>query len=218
MGKLYLSYHDRMERRTYYLRNHEKVDQILDQWTSKKGAKAIYVNQESQLPEMKELPLEKEDKSISRSGESGLPITVDYNSKLRQEIKAGDYTEDKDGLTDQKIVDLFNHICPSLPQVQIISDGRKKAIAKLRQYACQDRGVIESLFKRVEVSDFLCGRSGGWKASFDWIIKQNNMIKIMEGNYDNLRRGPSNQSNSLTDQLTSQAVQDFINDEGDGYE
>ena len=212
-GKLYLSYHDRVERRTYYIRNHEKVDEILDQWISEKSIKSISGDGESQPLEIDKVNIPKLQKSTSRSGESQPPITEDYYRRLQQKTTAGDYTEDNltnsdeltvpaqntdtnsardmeiakriDTIPDKRIVELFNLMCPSLPEVQVISDHRKKAIGRLWKFAKEDSHFFETLFHKVEKSDFLCGRSGQWKASFDWIIKQGNVIKIMEGNYDN---------------------------------
>ena len=44
----------------------------------------------------------------------------------------------------------------------------------------------EEVCNRIEASDFLTGRKDGkWSASFDWIIKPENWVKVMEGNYDN---------------------------------
>ena len=35
-------------------------------------------------------------------------------------------------------------------------------------------------------SDFLCGKNNrGWIITFDWFVKPNNFIKVLEGNYDN---------------------------------
>ena len=39
------------------------------------------------------------------------------------------------------------------------------------------------LFKQIDESDFLSGRSGDWSATFDWVMKPANMVKILEGNY-----------------------------------
>ena len=41
-------------------------------------------------------------------------------------------------------------------------------------------------FARVEASDFLTGRANGWQGcGFDWILKKSNLLKVIEGNYDN---------------------------------
>ncbi len=37
---------------------------------------------------------------------------------------------------------------------------------------------------KVNLSPLLRGESGGWKASFDWILNPSNLVKIVEGNYD----------------------------------
>ena len=80
------------------------------------------------------------------------------------------------------IVGLFNAICVSLPKVAKLTDARKAAIR-----GAVHRGVdLESLFKAVEASDFLTGRSGNFHGcGFDWIMKPSNQVKIIEGNYRN---------------------------------
>lgn len=84
----------------------------------------------------------------------------------------------------QLIADCFNDTCVSLPKVLRLSDNRKKAIkARLNSYSIDE---LKSIFKKVEASDFLCGKnSKDWVATFDWIMKDKNMTKILEGNYDN---------------------------------
>ncbi len=47
-------------------------------------------------------------------------------------------------------------------------------------------GGFEKLFEVVQASDFLCGKNKlKWKCTFDWIIKKDNVVKIMEGNFNN---------------------------------
>ncbi len=92
----------------------------------------------------------------------------------------------------QEIVDEYNAICLSLPQVQIINKKRKKSIrARFLYDLDHDVGRFKNLFRQVEKSDFLTNRKGHkeWRANFDWIINQNNMVKILEGNYDNAASG-----------------------------
>ena len=40
-------------------------------------------------------------------------------------------------------------------------------------------------FEIVEESDFLSGRSNDWNATFDWLVKPANAVKVAEGNYTN---------------------------------
>jgi len=83
------------------------------------------------------------------------------------------------------VVESFNRICVSLPKVKNISDPRKTAIKKAAS-ALEGEFSFEEFFEKVESSDFLTGRSGGFKGcGFDWIMKPANLTKIIEGNYDN---------------------------------
>lgn len=121
-------------------------------------------------------------------------------NKRREDESRGEKTrEDKrvqypcDG-----VVELWNQICVSLPKVMRLSDARREKVkARLKEWGEGDPQKMldnaRSLFLRIERSDFLAGRSGKWKgASFDWIFdSRNNWIKVMEGNYDNVRGGGS---------------------------
>lgn len=82
------------------------------------------------------------------------------------------------------IVDAYNTLCPSLPSVKSLSNARKKAIrARLNIFTIDD---IHEAFRKAEASDFLKGKNDrNWQANFDWIIKDANIAKILDGNYDN---------------------------------
>ena len=81
----------------------------------------------------------------------------------------------------QSVVDLYHSICISYPKIRSLSDARKKTIkARLKSYSLDD---FKTLFENAEASSFLKGTEGGWKASFDWLIKEANMLKVLEGNY-----------------------------------
>lgn len=83
--------------------------------------------------------------------------------------------------TYQQIVDMYHAICISFPKIRSVTDARKKAIkARLGKYPIE---TFKELFEKAEASSFLKGDEGGWKASFDWLIKEANMVKVLEGNY-----------------------------------
>lgn len=84
----------------------------------------------------------------------------------------------------QKIMMLFNEICVSFPRLKSMSESRKKAIrVRMKHYTLED---FRTLFNKAEASDFLKGRNDRmWTANFDWLIKEANMQKVLEGNYDN---------------------------------
>ena len=95
-------------------------------------------------------------------------------------------SDDAPALLDYKsIAETFNSTCQSLPKVRDITDQRKKAIRGASK-RIEGEGGFEALFRKVESSDFLTGRNGGWTGcGFDWILKPANLTKILEGNYDN---------------------------------
>ena len=84
----------------------------------------------------------------------------------------------------RQIIDLFNDTCVSFPQVRSLSDARKKAInARLKTYSVDD---LKKAFELAEASDFLKGKNNrDWQATYDWIMCDRNMAKILDGNYNN---------------------------------
>ena len=86
-----------------------------------------------------------------------------------------------------EIVDAWNRICISLPRVKKLTDVRKRMIRTRLKH--NDLGDILTAMKAVEASDFLSGRSGEWRASFDWLMNSDsNIIKVLEGNYENRQK------------------------------
>ena len=82
----------------------------------------------------------------------------------------------------QSVVDLFHSICISYPKIRSLSEARKKAIkARLNTYTLDD---FKALFEKAEASAFLKGSNDrNWTATFDWLIKDGNMAKVLEDNY-----------------------------------
>lgn len=110
----------------------------------------------------------------------------EYDNDIEDEIIL---KEKKEKIDFNRIMDSFNSICISLPKIKSMTDRRKKKINTRLKDLGGNVDLLEDIFHRVEASDFLTGRIAteeDWIASFDWIIKnQDNLTKIMEGNYDN---------------------------------
>ena len=79
---------------------------------------------------------------------------------------------------------MYNSICVSYPKVQKISERRKAAIkARLKDYTIDE---FKKAFTNAENSDFLKGKNNrGWRANFDWFMNDNNLAKVLDGNYGN---------------------------------
>lgn len=87
----------------------------------------------------------------------------------------------------KEVVDLYHSICVSFPSIRTISGAREKAIkARLEHYSLED---FRSLFEKAEDSSFLKGvNDRNWSATFDWLINEANMTKVLEDNYRDKRR------------------------------
>lgn len=98
--------------------------------------------------------------------------------------KEKDKKEKEDRTDYSEIVRLYNSLCPSLPSVKSLSASRKKTIrARLNTYSFDD---FTTLFRKAEASQFLKGANErNWTATFDWLLKDANMAKVIDGNYDN---------------------------------
>ena len=98
----------------------------------------------------------------------------------------------------EKIVNLFNSICQGLPHIRDLTDRRRKAIRDAAQRV-ESYGGWEKLFRTIQHSDFLTGRDGAWtNCGFDWILKPQNLTKIMEGNYRNKNEATGQRSASYS--------------------
>jgi hypothetical protein len=113
--------------------------------------------------------------------------------------------DSKQGIDYSRIVNMYNDICISFPKVTAISDSRKKAIkARLNSYTYDD---FQTLFNKAEASDFLKGKNNrDWQANFDWLIKDSNMAKTLDGNYDN----KSTQKQQVVEDDDNKEFLDFI--------
>ena len=115
----------------------------------------------------------------------------------KEEVK-----EEKNSTTNtcKQVASLFNQICVSYPSVKSFSEARKKAInARLKTYSLDD---FKTLFEKAEASDFLKGGNGrNWSANFDWLIRDSNMAKVLDGNYDNKAVGRNQAPNKTAQQL-----------------
>jgi hypothetical protein len=126
-----------------------------------------------------------------REKQKALTVSKDNcktNSKTNVSQAEEDIDKDKELDIDkrvdcQQIADLYNSICVSFPSLRTLTDSRRKAIkARLNTYSLED---FRTVFENAEASSFLKGSNDrNWTATFDWLIKDSNMAKVLEGNYE----------------------------------
>lgn len=148
--------------------------QTLDAYERKKERDRLY--QEERRAKQRALIEKSSDKSSERTSDVAVS-DIDKDKDKERDIRGNrvDY---------QQIADMYNATCVSFPRLTRLSEKRKRAIkARLRKYSIDD---IKRGFELAEESDFLKGENNrNWSATFDWMMNDANMAKILDGNYKN---------------------------------
>ncbi len=119
-----------------------------------------------------------------------LYINVDVNVNEKESLNEKEGLGEKPDLSKkskinpQKVVDLFHQFCSELPKVMVLSKARKSAISsRINEHGLNS---ITQVFQMTGASKFMNGdNKEGWRATFDWVMKPTNFVKILEGNYQN---------------------------------
>lgn len=116
---------------------------------------------------------------------------VMQEEKRREEIRREESTTGRKqaGCPYQKILDLWRETLHDLPQVRELTTARKAQL-KSRWQKNQDLNWWKELFEQIRESPFLMGRepptpprTKPFILTLDWLIKEENFIKILEGRY-----------------------------------
>lgn len=108
-----------------------------------------------------------------------IPTSVPEQPKKKQKVE----------IDCQSIVDDYNRTCTALPKCVKLTESRKKATeARLEEFGEED---MHRIFVKAQASSFLTGKKPGcdFRASFDWLMKPANAVKVLEGNYDDRKGG-----------------------------
>jgi len=126
----------------------------------------------------------KEVQQKRRKGATKLQPTRPDQTRLEQT------RPEKSNFPAQKIMNLFNEICTSLPEIKSIEGARLKTMqSRWKQQPNLD--WWNRFFVTVQASDFLAGRTPptegheNWRCDFDFIMKPRYFTKIIEGGYQN---------------------------------
>lgn len=129
--------------------------------------------------------IKKGDNVLSKSSQCTLDVRqeIEKEIELEKELEIEKEIEKKNNTNYLKIIGMFNDTCVSFPRVTSLSEKRKESIrARLKHYSEED---FLTMFQKAENSSFLKGKNNrDWIANFDWMIKDSNMAKILDGNYD----------------------------------
>ncbi len=126
------------------------------------------------------------EQSVNNHGTFTEQSVLKEEKRKEEEIEK----EKEKKVTCEHVQDMFNDTCVSFPKLTVISENRKKAIkARLNKYSLDQ---MQEMFTKAEASDFLKGaNSRNWQANFDWLMKDGNFAKVLDGNYDNKASPPN---------------------------
>lgn len=130
-------------------------------------------------------------------------VVTECNTE-REKRESRERVEKRESRVDYELIArMYNDTCVSFPRVTTLSDARKKAIkARLNKYSLED---LQRVFDLAEASDFLKGNNGrNWSANFDWLLKDTNIAKVLDGNYNN-------KASQHTSNKVAQELDDFYN-------
>ena len=153
--------------------------EVLDDNTIYMNEVEKLIGSETRWAEKKRLQRQNEDNVPNLSIKC--PTEIEIEKEKEKDIEL-DLEKENKKVDCQQIADLYNTICVSFPSIRTLSESRKKAIkARLNTYSVDD---FKTVFENAEKSSFLKGGNDrNWTATFDWLIKDTNMAKVLDGNY-----------------------------------
>jgi hypothetical protein len=128
---------------------------------------------------------------IRPSGKAEIRPSKVRESIVRESVKGSSKEDPKKAppskISPTLIMDLWNRrlVKKGFPKILKLIPSRISQIKnRSKDLPTYDDWV--GLFKKIEASQFLCGvNDRGWKAGFDFILNEKNLLKILEGKYDN---------------------------------
>lgn len=131
----------------------------------------------------------------AESSDFGIPVVDHPAYPDKDRLEESRLEEDREDLTDpvgsvcrtkdvRRIVDAWNTL--GLQQVtKVTSDSKRGVMLRARVNEFGVDKVLEAI-EKVRESDFLKGQSKSeFVITFEWFVRPNNFVKILEGNYDN---------------------------------
>lgn len=150
-----------------------------------------------QTCQMKETTLSiQSDRNVEPIPDINTDINTDVNTDRESnpettEIALTENPKKGDRKILNDVVEEFNRVVSRLPKVTALTPKRRGIIQqRIKEHG---REAVSVCFFKAGKSDFLCGvNDRGWMASFDWILKPENFVKILEGNFDSKTQIPRN--------------------------
>ena len=145
------------------------------------------------------IPIREEEEEEEEEMEEEMERKMEKKMEKKMEVRKGKApSPDGDGAHPPKqrvpygeILELYHQLLPTLPNVQKLTDQRKRAISA-RWSSDQERQSLfwwRSYFGTVANTPFLLGRNErNWAANFDFLMREQKMVMVLEGRYQSRQR------------------------------
>lgn len=130
------------------------------------------------------------DENVSYSDVEQPTQHVEIEKSVKLEVSTPSVVEDK----AKQAADYFNKVIvgKGMPQIKVLTQKRKAMInARIKDYGFEN--VILAI-NNAAASNFLNGGTGWTHCDFEWIMRPNNFIKVLEGKYNNDNRNQGSNS------------------------
>lgn len=157
-----------------------------------KKINTYYQNDQEGLDEKINTPIDEKVKENNTDINNTINNTLDINT-ISKDIVTCNKVQSK----LQPIIDKWNEL--NLQKIVSINQGTSRyrmLNTRIKDYG--ENRVLEAI-ENIKHSSFLKGQNDrNWIITFDWLVKPNNFIKVLEGNYSD-KQG-NNKSSSMEDQ------------------
>ncbi len=129
--------------------------------------------------------------TITEKGLKVLKIAISQKSPIECEEIANRLVENSQPIPYiNTYIETYNNICTNLPKIVKVTKQRENKIRILhKSYSVED---FKKICELANSNAFLTGQnSQGWKADFDFLIREDKATSILEGKYTNLNNTPS---------------------------
>lgn len=140
------------------------------------------VSHDHQTTSSSDVAVSERDKEIEKEIDNS-SSSLRSEELVAPEAAATPQWEETERIPYAKVRKLYNDLCPKMARCTVMSDARKRAIKARfsRGYELED---FERLFTLAGQSTFLNGGNmRNFVANFDWLIKDANIAKVLDGNY-----------------------------------
>jgi DNA-binding Lrp family transcriptional regulator len=168
------------------IKSHSQCDQT-SQWEDNTIYKDIYIHNKQH---------KKQQNNLQCASPTPSNRAVDEPTSPTAKSDAHAQTRTQGNCPFFDILKAYQSICTSYPSVSVLDGDRRKAVIKLwKRYG--NLTFFTRAFEKAQASAYLRGTNDRkWHADFDWIVKESNFAKILDGKFDVLyerkQKTPSN--------------------------